>query len=132
MKKRDPEVWVMNCKFGLRHFVIIVVIIMCFLTPHLWHMDVPRLGVESELHLPAYPRATAMWGQSCVYDLHHSLWQCRILDQLSKARDRTHILMDASEIRFYCTTAGPLALHILNLRLPIDIQMLMLQRQLDI
>ena len=26
---------------------------------HLWHMEVPRLGVESELQLPAYTTATA-------------------------------------------------------------------------
>ena len=25
----------------------------CFLGPHLWHLEVPRLGVESELQLPA-------------------------------------------------------------------------------
>ena len=30
------------------------------LGPHLWHMEVPRLGVESELQLPAYTTATAM------------------------------------------------------------------------
>ena len=29
-----------------------------FLGPHLWHMEVPRLGIELELQLPAY--ATAM------------------------------------------------------------------------
>ena len=31
-----------------------------FLGPHSWSMEVPRLGVESELQLPAYTRATAM------------------------------------------------------------------------
>ena len=31
-----------------------------FLGLHLWHMEVPRLGVESELQLPAYTTATAM------------------------------------------------------------------------
>ena len=29
----------------------------CFLRPNLWHMEVPRLGVESELKLPAYTTA---------------------------------------------------------------------------
>ena len=28
--------------------------IFCFLGPHPWQMQVPRLGVESELQLPAY------------------------------------------------------------------------------
>ena len=30
-----------------------------FLGPHPWRREVPRLGVELELHLPAYPTATA-------------------------------------------------------------------------
>ena len=30
-----------------------------FLGAHLWHMEVPRLGVESELELPAYTTVTA-------------------------------------------------------------------------
>ena len=29
-----------------------------FLGPHLWHMEVPGLGVRSELQLPAYTTAT--------------------------------------------------------------------------
>ena len=33
-----------------------------FLGPHLRHMEVPRLGVELELQLPAYTTATAMPG----------------------------------------------------------------------
>ena len=34
------------------------------------------------------------------------LWQHRILNPLSEARDRTCVLMDASQIRFRCTTTG--------------------------
>ena len=30
-----------------------------FLGLYLWHMEVPRLGIESELQLPAYTTATA-------------------------------------------------------------------------
>ena len=59
-------------------------------------MEVPRLGVESELQLPAYDTATAMRDPSHVFDLHHSSWQRRILNPLSEARDQTHILTDAS------------------------------------
>ena len=32
---------------------------LCFLGPHLQHMEVPRLGVELELQLPATATATA-------------------------------------------------------------------------
>ena len=54
---------------------------------HPWHMEVPRLGVQSELHLLAYATAIATRDLSLVSDLHHSLWQCQILNPLSKGRD---------------------------------------------
>ena len=44
--------------------------------------------------------------ESSVCDLHHSSWQHWIPDLLSEPRDRTRILMDASRIRFCCTTTG--------------------------
>ena len=56
-------------------------------------MEVPRLGVESELQLPAYITATATQDLSQVFDLYHSSWECQILDPLSEARDQTHNLM---------------------------------------
>ena len=79
-----------------------------FLGPHLWHMEVPRLGVESELQLPAYTTATAMPDPNCVCDLHHSSGQCRILNPLSEARDGTRILTDTGRIRFHCAMTGTL------------------------
>ena len=72
-------------------------------------MEVPRLGVQSELQLPAYITATAMWDLSLVClvcDLHHSSRQCQILSPLIEARDRTHNLMVPRRIRFHCTTVG--------------------------
>ena len=56
-----------------------------FLGLQLWHIEVPRLGVESELQLPAY--ITTMWDPSCVCDLHCSSRQWQILNPLSEARD---------------------------------------------
>ena len=41
-----------------------------FLGPRPRHMDIPRLGVKSEL--PAYTTATATWDPSLIFDLHHS------------------------------------------------------------
>ena len=43
---------------------------------------------------------------SQVCNLHHSSQQCRIPNPLRKARDRTHILMDTSQIHFHCATTG--------------------------
>ena len=38
--------------------------------------------------------------------LHHSSWQCHILNPLSKARDQAHNLMGPSQIRFCCASGG--------------------------
>ena len=56
---------------------------------HPRHMEAPRLGVHSELQLPAYTTATAMRDPSHIYDLHHSSRPRRVLHPLSEARDRT-------------------------------------------
>ena len=63
-------------------------------------MEVPSLGVESELQLLAYTTATATQNPSCFCDLHHSSRQCWIPNPLSKARNQTCILMDTSQIHF--------------------------------
>ena len=61
----------------------------CILGSHRWHMEVPRLGVESELQPLAYAIATAMPDLSHTCNLHHSSQQCQILNPLMEARDRT-------------------------------------------
>ena len=81
-------------------------VLLCFLGPHSWrHREVPRIGVNSELQL-AYVRATAMQDPSCDCNLHHSSWQCQILNSLSEARDQTCNLMLPSQICFCCTMMG--------------------------
>ena len=77
-----------------------------FLGPHPRHMDIPRLVVESELQLPAYTTVTAMPDLSHVCDLHNSSCKHPILNPSSKARDRTHVLMDTSQIRCHSATTG--------------------------
>ena len=44
----------------------------------------------------AYTTATATPDLSCVCNLHYSSGQHGILNPLSEARDRTHVLMDTS------------------------------------
>ena len=48
------------------------VCLLPFLGPHLQHMDVPRLGVESEVQLPVYATATATEDPNRIFDLHCS------------------------------------------------------------
>ena len=57
-------------------------------------MEVPRQGVESEMHLPTYTTAVAMQDLSCICDLCCSLQQRRILNSLNQARDGTQNLTD--------------------------------------
>ena len=83
-------------KEGTFFFLFYYFILFLFLELYLWHMEVPRLGIESELQLPAYTTATAMQNLSHICGLHHSSQQRQIMDPLSKARDRTHILGYAS------------------------------------
>ena len=74
---------------------------LIFLGLHLRYMEVLRLGVELELQLPACAKATATSDLSYVCDLHCSSWQQQILNPLSRARNRTCILMDTSWVG-YC------------------------------
>ena len=61
-------------------------ILFFFFWPHLWHMEIPRLGFESELQMLAYTTATATPDLSHICNLHPSSQQC-ILNSLSEARD---------------------------------------------
>ena len=85
--------------FHLTLFTFFFFVFLPFLGLLLQHMEVHRLGVESELQSLAYTTATATRDLSRVCKLHHSLWQRRILNPLSKARDWTHKLMVPSWIR---------------------------------
>ena len=58
----------------------VCVCLFCLFRATLWHMDVPRLGVHSELLLPVYSRATAMPDPSCICKPHHSSQQYPILN----------------------------------------------------
>ena len=67
-------------------------------------MEVLRLGVESELQVPAYTAATATPDPNCICNLHHSSQQPQILNPLSETRDQTRILRIL--VRFVSATSG--------------------------
>ena len=72
-------------------------------------MEVPRLGVEWELQLPAYAPVTATQDPSHKLDLHGGLQQRQILSPLSEARGRTRILMVLVGFLIHGATIGTLS-----------------------
>ena len=70
-------------------FSFLFLFVLCLFRAAQWHLEVPRLGVESELQLPAYTIATA------------TATAMHILNPLSEARNQARALMDAGWID-YC------------------------------
>ena len=101
---KGNRISILNLK--LFSFILLKQVFFFFLGLYLRQMKVPRLRVESELQPSAYATAIATQHLSHVCDIHHSSWQCQISDSLGAARDRTIILMDASQISFHCATMG--------------------------
>ena len=90
---------------GVRWYLIVVLfcfVLFCFvfglfvfLGHHPRPVEVPRIGVKLELKPLAYAIATTTWD---LGNLCYSSQQRWILNPLSKARDQTLILMDASQV----------------------------------
>ena len=97
--------WFLLFYFNFYFFVILGL--------HMRHMEVPRLGVESELQLLAYTTVTETQDRSQDCELHHSSQQCRIINPLSKTRDWT-----PRHRWCCCITAGAPKIKILGLRVP--------------
>ena len=81
------DFWPPECtRVKLRCFIFIL-----FYGPYLWHIEVPGLGVELELQLPACTTDKAMQ-DPCTCDF------APVANPLSKIRNRTCIFMDTSWI----------------------------------
>ena len=79
-------------------------------------MEVPKLGVKSELKLPAYATAAATPHPSCTCNLHLSSQQRWILNALSKPRDQTCVLKDTSWVHYCWPTVGTPNYYYLEIR----------------
>ena len=77
----------------------------CFLGLHLQHIEVPRLGAELELQLPAYATATETQDPSHVCNPRSQ--QHQILNPLSEARDQIHVFIDTIWVYYHWATMGP-------------------------
>ena len=86
-------------------FILIFIYLFRFLGPHPRYMEVPRLGVKSELQLPAYATAMETQDPSRVCDLHHSSEQHQILNPRARPGIKpatSWYLVDS----FRCTMTG--------------------------
>jgi len=75
------------------NFFLVCFLVFCLLGSCAWHMEVPRLGVLSELQPPATTTAIGTQDLSHICELYHSSQQCQILNPLSEARGQTHVLI---------------------------------------
>ena len=73
--------------------------LLCLFWAAPMHMEVPRLWVQSELQLSAYPTATPHPSHIC--HLHSSSRQHQILNPLRETRDRTHGPLDTGQVRYH-------------------------------
>ena len=55
-------------------------------------------GLNQRCSCPCMATAPATLDASCICDLRHSLWQCRILNPLIEARDPTQVLTDTNQV----------------------------------
>ena len=93
-----------------------IFLFLSILRLHLWHMEISRPGVKSELQLPVHTTATATRDPSRVCNLHHSSQQYWILNPLSKARDQTLNLVDTNQFITHWTTMETLWKHYFNIK----------------
>ena len=103
--------WTIVGTYTFLIFILYIFLSFGFSGPYPWHMEVPRLGVESELQLPVYTTDTATWDLNHVCNLHHSTWQHGILNPLSKASDQIHVLMDTGGFLNHWATTGTSTLY---------------------
>ena len=82
--------------------IIFIYLFIVFLQPRPRHMEVPRLGVESELQLPASATAIAVLDPSRVCDLHHSSQLTATPDPWPTKRGQGWNLKVPSRICFCC------------------------------
>ena len=90
--------------FFIFHFLILIFLIFYFLLFKAAPAAYGNSQARGRIRATAYATATAIPDPSYVCDLHHSSWQCRILNPLSEAGDGTCNLMAPSRIRVCCAT----------------------------
>ena len=83
------------------YFLFIFIFLHFRATPAAYGSCFQTRSQKLEQQQLTYATVTAMQDLSRVCDLHHSLWQCQILNPLSKTRDQTCILMETSQVHYH-------------------------------
>ena len=84
-----------------QQFFFVCLFVLFFLGLHLWHMEVPRLGIKLELHCQPrpQPQQRRIWAASATYITAHS-----------NAGSLSHwvncILMDTNKVHYCWATIG--------------------------
>ena len=73
------------CLHVCQYYIVFLFKFYYFLQPCLWHIEVPGLGIKSELQLLSYATATAILDLSCICNLCCGLRQRWILNPLREA-----------------------------------------------
>ena len=76
-----------------------------FLGPHLWPMEIVRLGGNQSCSCWPQLQQHQRWATSV--DIHCSMQKQWILNPMNKARDGTRILMDVSPVTHLATKGNP-------------------------
>ena len=86
---------------------LIFVVGVVFLRSHPWHMEVPRLGIQSKLQLPTYTTATAMPDPSLSVTCTTAHGNAGSLTYWARPGiESAFILTDPSQIHFHQATTG--------------------------
>ena len=93
-------VFLLACLLFKSLLLLLLLSLFVFLGLHPRHVEVPWLGVKSELYSLAYATATATPDPSWVCNLHYCSQHHWILNPLGEARDQTCVFMDTSQICF--------------------------------
>ena len=73
---------------------------------HLWHMEVSRLGVKSELQLACLHNSHSNVGSELLSVTYTTAQQRWLFNPVREARDWTHIFMDTSWVQNLWATMG--------------------------
>ena len=87
-------------------YLFLIFFLILFLGPNLWHMEVPRLGLEPELQLLASTTPQPQQGQIQAASATYISAYGKAGSLIGKFKNQTHIFTDIGRIYFHFATMG--------------------------